>query len=54
MQQFTIELDETICQWLTHIAQATGQSIESVISNGTSCQIEVLEEYAVKSFTYRE
>jgi len=54
MKQFTIELDETICQWLTHIAAVTGQSIEHVISNGIYEQVANLEENIFKMFTYRE
>jgi len=54
MQQFTVELDEVICQWLRHIAEATNQSIENVISNGIYQQVTSLEEAAIKAFTDRE
>ena len=54
MKQFQIELDEVVCQWLAHIAETTGQSIESVISNGIYQQIANLEESVFKAFTYRE
>jgi len=54
MKQFQIELDETVCQWLEHIAQMTGQSIENVISNGIYQQVASLEEAAMKAFTYQE
>jgi len=54
VKQFQIELDETVCQWLSHIAQTTGQSIEDVISNGVFQQVSSLEECAAKAFTYRE
>jgi len=54
VKQFRIELDEVICQWLAYIAEATGQSIEHVISNGISQQVANLEESAFKMFTYRE
>ena len=54
MKQFTIELDEMVCKWLEHIAEVTGQSIESIIANGIFNQIENLEESAIKAFAYRE
>ena len=54
MKQFQIELDEVVCQWLAHIAEATGQPIEKVIANGISQQVANIEESAFKAFTYRE
>jgi len=54
MKQFQIELDETVCQWLGHIAETTGQSIENVISNGIYQQVASLEDVATKAFTYQE
>jgi len=54
MQQFTVEFDDMVCQWLEHIAETTGQSIENVISNGIYQQVANLEEVAMKAFTYQE
>jgi len=54
MRQFQIELDETVCQWLAHIAETTGQTIENVISNGIYQQVASLEEVVMKAFAYQE
>jgi len=54
MKQYKIELDDVVCGWLEHIAEATDQTVESVISNGISYQVANLEESALKAFTYRE
>ena len=51
MKQFQIELDEVVCQWLAHIAEVTGQSVENVISNAINQQIASLEENIIKTFT---
>ena len=54
MKQFQIELDEVVCQWLTHIAAITGQPIESIISNVVYQQVASLEDIVTRSFTYQE
>ena len=54
MKQFQIELDETVCMWLEHIARTTNQPVEKVISNCIHNHIVNLEEAAIKTFTYRE
>jgi len=54
MKQFTIEFDETICKWLTHVAEITGRTIESIITDGIYNQFAVLEDNINKLFTYSE
>ncbi len=54
MKQFTIELDETVCIWLTHISEVTGESIENLIVNGIYHQIANLEDAIEKSFAIQE
>lgn len=54
MRKFEIEFEETICKWLEHIAVTTGQTIEEVITNGIERQVENIEEWAFRIFTYRE
>lgn len=44
MKQFTVELDETVCEWLEHISKVTNESVERVIANGISHQITMLED----------
>jgi len=51
---FEVELDETVCKWLEHIAEMTEQTIEEVISNGICQQVVILEEAAMKAFTYQD
>ena len=54
MKQFTVELDEMVCKWLAHIAEVTGETIEKIISNGVYHQVTMLEDDAVKMFTYSD
>ena len=54
MQQYTIELDETVCKWLEHIAEMTGETVERIISNGIFNQVAALDDNVSKSFTYNE
>ena len=54
VRQFTVELDETICNWLVHVSEITGNSIEKVIADGIYNQIAILEENINKLFTYSE
>jgi len=54
MKNFQVEFDETVCQWLVHIAEATGQTVENVIENGICQQVASVEESVVKKFTYCE
>ncbi|MDL2206994.1 hypothetical protein LJC33_08825 [Eubacteriales bacterium OttesenSCG-928-N13] len=54
MKQFTVELDEMVCCWLEHISKVTGETIEKIISNGIYHQVTMLEDDAVKMFTYSE
>ena len=54
VKQFQIELEEVAYQWLAHIAEVTGQSIENVIANGIYEQVAGLEECVNKSFADHE
>ena len=54
MRQFTIELDEMVCKWLTHIAEVTGKTIEQIIEDGITNQVIQVEVSVYQSFTYRE
>ena len=54
MKQFTIEFDEMICEWLAHIAELTGKSIENIIVDVMYNQVTELEDKISKSFTYSE
>ena len=54
MKQFTVELDEMVCKWLSHISEITGKSEEKVIADGVYNQISALEETVSKSFTYSD
>jgi len=49
-KQFTIELDETVCVWLHHISQTTGQTVENVIASGISHLVIGLEDVVFKTF----
>ena len=50
MKKFTIELDETICEWLNRVSQVTGEPIEKLISKGISNQVIALEDEIFKCF----
>ena len=52
MQKFTIELDDTICTWLAHMAEIIGKPIEIVIADGVYNQVNALEDNAIEMFTY--
>lgn len=54
MRQFTVEFDETICNWLAHISEITGNSIEKIIADGVYNQIATLKENINNLFTYSE
>jgi len=54
MKKFQVELDEIVCQWLEHIAEVTGQSIEDVIANGISCHVAKLEAITDVMFSFQE
>jgi len=54
MKKFEIKFEETVCKWLEHIAMTTGQTIEDVIINGIENQVEFLDDWASRTFTYRE
>ena len=52
MAQFTVELDEMVCKWLSHISEITGKSIENLIADGTYNHVSALEEKASTFFDY--
>ena len=54
MKQFQIELEKVACQWLTHIAEVTDQSIENVIAGLIYEQVEILECSINKAFICQE
>ena len=54
MKKITIELDETTCKWLEHIADLTNQPIEKVIADGIYNKIAVYEDRIYKDFVYSE
>ena len=54
MQQFTVEFDEMMLKWLTHISELTGKPIEDVITDGINNQIIALEDSVYKSFANLE
>ena len=54
MNQFTVELDDMVCKWLSHISEITGKSEEKIISDGIYNQVSALEEKMSKSFTYSD
>ena len=54
VKQFTIELDEMVCKWLTHISEVTGKSIEKVIADGAYNQVSAMEEKMSLSFGYSD
>lgn len=54
VKQFTVELDDTVCKWLEHIAQVTGESTEKIIANGIFHQVSNLENSIYKTFTYND
>ena len=49
-RQFTIELDETVCLWLSHISLTTGQTMEDLIVCGINNQISDLDDAVLKAF----
>ena len=51
MKQFTIELDEMICNWLEHISEVTGKPIENIIASGISNKMIELEDVICSAFT---
>jgi len=54
VKQFQIELEKVACQWLTHIAEVTDQSIENVIAGLIYEQVEILECSINKAFICQE
>lgn len=54
MKQFTVELDEMLCVWLTHISEVTGESIENLIVSGLYHQVAALEDGVNKAFGIHE
>ena len=54
MKKYTIELDATVSHWLEHIAEATGETVERIISNGIYNQVAKLEESVSTNFSYNE
>jgi len=54
MRQFTIELDEMVCKWLTHIAEISGKPIEQIIADGVTNQVIQVEDSVFQSFAHTE
>ena len=54
MKQFTIEFDEMVCKWLTHISEVTGKPIEKIIADVVYNQVLSLEEKMSMSFVYSD
>ena len=54
MKQFTIELDESVCKWLEHLSEVTGEPVERLISNGIFNHVAVLDDIVSKAFLYNE
>ena len=54
MKQFTVEFDEMVCKWLSHISEVTGKPIEKVITDGIYNQVSILEEKMSAFFDYSE
>lgn len=54
MKQFTVELDDMVCKWLSHISEITGKSVERIIADGIYNQVSALEEKMSISFNYSD
>lgn len=54
MKQFTVELDDMVCKWLSHISEITGKSIERIIADVIYNQVSALEEKMNISFNYSD
>ena len=52
MKQFTVELDDMVCKWLSHISEITGKSEEKIIADGIYNQVSALEEKMSAAFVY--